>query len=516
MSDDTERDDRALGAALSRAIDTQAPGETPFERSRLAKRIAQPRRVWGGTWLPVGAAVALVATVALAAAVLGGRGNLDRVAAPDPTPTSTASPARAPQPTPTPAVAPDRDQIVVYMSREGLPPVGMTVRTVLSRPIDLRIADRVTALFTQVTDADVPAGSRNFAALFAQGAGAPTIRARVEGDVATVEFGTSFATRTKAEEEAFVAQLVFTASEEPGIHGVRLTGPGGRPLGLRYARGGVVDDRPLIREAVAGFAWEHASQQVIQGGEAGVGATTNGFAGWRASVDEVAPGLARLVVELIDAPRGRIPQFSVRAERLVSQVGSGSDGAWNKWALRLDLPEVLWAQRPGEPFHCCPLLMVERTPLQRVSVAPVAGGHGNDRNIAIFMQLSDLRPWRVAILQQPLRIVVDIGGPPASVSEAIAVHSPVPGSEVERTFTVRGMARTFEANVQWRLRDSNGRAITTGFTTASVGTSALWGTFETTVTAPPGTRGNVLLEVFEISARDGSEIHKVAIPVRIR
>ena len=77
------------------------------------------------------------------------------------------------------------------------------------------------------------------------------------------------------------------------------------------------------------------------------------------------------------------------------------------------------------------------------------------------------------------------------------------------------MARVFEAAVAWRVRDGNGRDVATGHTTASRGTSALWGFFEATITLPPNVAGTPTLEVFWIGPQDGTELDVVRIPLTL-
>ena len=104
-----------------------------------------------------------------------------------------------------------------------------------------------------------------------------------------------------------------------------------------------------------------------------------------------------------------------------------------------------------------------------------------------------------------------------ALSDRIAVNSPSPATTIDsRTFTLSGAARTFEANVVWRLKDSTQKVVANGHTAASLGTSALWGTFSTPVTLPTGVSGNMTLEVYEVSPKDGSEQGVVAIPLLVR
>jgi hypothetical protein len=78
---------------------------------------------------------------------------------------------------------------------------------------------------------------------------------------------------------------------------------------------------------------------------------------------------------------------------------------------------------------------------------------------------------------------------PVQKADADAIEAPVsiatPGNEssVASPFTVTGMAATFEANVQWELKDGS-RVVKQGFTTAGECCTLSPYTFE--VTAPPG------------------------------
>jgi hypothetical protein len=72
----------------------------------------------------------------------------------------------------------------------------------------------------------------------------------------------------------------------------------------------------------------------------------------------------------------------------------------------------------------------------------------------------------------------------------------------------------FEATVSLRILDANDDVLIEAFTTADCGTGC-WGDFQTKLRfgvdqEQPGT-----IEVFESSAEDGSDIHKVVIPVTL-
>lgn len=78
--------------------------------------------------------------------------------------------------------------------------------------------------------------------------------------------------------------------------------------------------------------------------------------------------------------------------------------------------------------------------------------------------------------------------------------------EVANPLVISGQARTFENNVVLRARDAGGKIITEGFTTAT-GEMGQHGPYRGTLylTREPGDR--VIVEAFEHSAKDGSEIN---------
>lgn len=96
----------------------------------------------------------------------------------------------------------------------------------------------------------------------------------------------------------------------------------------------------------------------------------------------------------------------------------------------------------------------------------------------------------------------------------ITVTAPAPGAKVSNPFLVRGEARTFEQNVQWRLSTATGRELAKGFTTATAEDIGQFGPYGFTVSIPEGAPADLILEVFESSARDGAEINTVTVPLR--
>jgi hypothetical protein len=100
-------------------------------------------------------------------------------------------------------------------------------------------------------------------------------------------------------------------------------------------------------------------------------------------------------------------------------------------------------------------------------------------------------------------------------SENIKVTSPIPGAEVGGQMTLRGEARVFENVVSYRVKDETGKVVTSGTVMANAPDTGQFGPFEKeiTFTKPVGTK--LSLEVFQASARDGSDTDKVILKLRL-
>ena len=94
----------------------------------------------------------------------------------------------------------------------------------------------------------------------------------------------------------------------------------------------------------------------------------------------------------------------------------------------------------------------------------------------------------------------------------ISVRQPQPHDLVDDPVEVCGVGTGFEATFAARVRDGNGVELVQ--ISIMAGGTGIWGNFHATLAlggvpaTPQGT-----LEVFEFSARDGSEINKVVIPI---
>lgn len=95
---------------------------------------------------------------------------------------------------------------------------------------------------------------------------------------------------------------------------------------------------------------------------------------------------------------------------------------------------------------------------------------------------------------------------------AIVVRRPQPGEEVTSPVIIVGDADVFEATVSIRILDADGVELAASFTTATCG-SGCRGEFSTEVFFFTPQRQDGIIEIFETSAADGSQVHLVRIPV---
>jgi hypothetical protein len=500
-----ERDDEILGRALSRAIETLDAPETPYDRSRIG---APPVRRGTSFWR----VSALAASVVIAGAL--GSLLLDRPAGNEPAgvqpsatlaPTNTQAATATPVATPTPkSTAIDRQ--VIYFARDQLPPVAAHVDQfpVGPNPSGVRdlstlptASERIGArLFALINAGQAPAGTFN--AMPPKSALQGPTGVQIEGDLARVDLvvnAGNWQVSGAARSTAVIQQLVYTVTEEPGIRRVLITENGGKPTTIdQFAW-----TKPLSRDDVSGY--QKADSQEITTESAGVATACTAPCPSPAatrlsntySVDSVAPGVARFVVQV---ESGQLRDWTIRVE-----ADNDAPPAWGSKAV-LHLQVAGRDMKPG-------LEIIDRSPIRAINTTALA------ESTTYEVALDDLRPWRAVLLSNPDRIVVDFGGYPGAISDTVAVYSPKPG-DTGRQFTVTGLSRTYEGTTQWRVVDRARREVASGFTTASRGTSAVWGTYQISVQLPATVSGNVTLEVWWGSPRDGSEMGLVQVPLTVR
>jgi hypothetical protein len=100
------------------------------------------------------------------------------------------------------------------------------------------------------------------------------------------------------------------------------------------------------------------------------------------------------------------------------------------------------------------------------------------------------------------------------LSPAILVESPLPFEEVTSPLQITGTANTFEASFVLNVVDGEGLIVYDEPVMATSGTGTR-GTFDVTATFEVPRAGVGAVIVFELSAKDGSQINVVEVPVRI-
>jgi hypothetical protein len=98
------------------------------------------------------------------------------------------------------------------------------------------------------------------------------------------------------------------------------------------------------------------------------------------------------------------------------------------------------------------------------------------------------------------------------VMPAIFVEEPTPGATVSSPIRLWGTSNTFVAAFMVRVLDSSGNTIAEQPAMATSGTGTR-GTFDFSITFPDASAGAAKVVVYESSAKDGSEINVVEIPV---
>lgn len=99
-------------------------------------------------------------------------------------------------------------------------------------------------------------------------------------------------------------------------------------------------------------------------------------------------------------------------------------------------------------------------------------------------------------------------------NEAFRIFEPSPNSEVKNRFVVRGEARVFEASLSYTFEDGH-NVLAEGHVMASEGAPG-WGKFEIIVQFDKASSPYGVLSLYELSAKDGSRIHELHLPVRIK
>lgn len=108
----------------------------------------------------------------------------------------------------------------------------------------------------------------------------------------------------------------------------------------------------------------------------------------------------------------------------------------------------------------------------------------------------------------------DVKDPPWSDSRNIIVNQPWSGDSITSPVTVSGEAISFEAVVNIRIKDKNGKTLTETTLKTESGTSR--SAFLGNITFDKGSASEGVVEVYNASAKDNAEQDKVSIPVKFK
>jgi len=97
-------------------------------------------------------------------------------------------------------------------------------------------------------------------------------------------------------------------------------------------------------------------------------------------------------------------------------------------------------------------------------------------------------------------------------NEFIQVKSPQKNAVIKNPVLISGKANVYEGTVRVRITDDKKNVLANTFTTADGSMDKLY-PFEKEITYETPQTENGLIEIFEESAKDGSEIYKVEVPV---
>ena len=96
---------------------------------------------------------------------------------------------------------------------------------------------------------------------------------------------------------------------------------------------------------------------------------------------------------------------------------------------------------------------------------------------------------------------------------AFRIFEPAPNDEVGNQIVVKGVARVFEAMLSWEFEDGH-NVLASGHVMASEGAPA-WGEFEFVIEFDQVANDTGTIIIYESSAKDGSRINEIMIPVKV-
>lgn len=115
---------------------------------------------------------------------------------------------------------------------------------------------------------------------------------------------------------------------------------------------------------------------------------------------------------------------------------------------------------------------------------------------------------------KPPTPTVPLSGPEIQTSSKnITVTSPRPYEEVGLPLKIEGKARVFENMVSFRLKDNAGKMLVQDNVYANAPDTGQFGLFSKEINYPKPSAKEGILEIYQASAKDGSDTDKVSIPI---
>ena len=93
----------------------------------------------------------------------------------------------------------------------------------------------------------------------------------------------------------------------------------------------------------------------------------------------------------------------------------------------------------------------------------------------------------------------------------VAVRQPMPYDIVDDPVRACGVGTGFEGQISVRVRDGNGTQLAR--VPVQAGGTGVWGNYDVALEVGVPSTPQGTLEVFEVSAEDGSELNKVVVPI---
>ncbi|MDD5731359.1 MAG: Gmad2 immunoglobulin-like domain-containing protein [Patescibacteria group bacterium] len=101
-------------------------------------------------------------------------------------------------------------------------------------------------------------------------------------------------------------------------------------------------------------------------------------------------------------------------------------------------------------------------------------------------------------------------------SSNIHITAPIQGDTISSPVKITGEVRVFENQFAIRVKDGNGKVLVEEPAMGENGDAGQFNSFEKEIDYPKSTTDSGTIEVFDYSAKDGSEIDKVTIPVKFK